>query len=425
MYRKTFSGLDIVTMGEYAGLAVNLIYYVEGIKSNIKYIGVSRGKLNKLIQPILNIFLYQGSMEEYDDTYSYLRIYNKKYEYRRSDESSLYYYSNRVGIKELFSFYGNVNPGYYILSSRKLDGEKIYLEELLKTNASPNSIIEFISKGRQNESDYAFSIILKKVRMNIKEFSPHMKIFSCKSNLGMVRQNNEDACLISSITVSKNGYRKRYQLLIVADGVGGAQKGEIASREAITSSFINIVSSIVMNSDIDFRNIIENAIISANQRVLEMRLKMHTNMSTTLTIALIDDKDIYIGHVGDSRAYIFTPQFYKQLTRDHKLVEDLVERGIITREQAKYHPQRNVITSAIGMQNPRIDINYYPNMFIRGTILLLCSDGLTDLVEETYIGRILCSGLSINKKVNRLIEEANRRGGRDNITIALLQYLES
>jgi protein phosphatase len=141
-------------------------------------------------------------------------------------------------------------------------------------------------------------------------------------------------------------------------------------------------------------------------------------MGTTLTAAYLDDGSVAIAHVGDSRAYLFRDGELTRLTQDHSLVDELVRRGKLTEEQAAEHPQRSIITRALGPE-PEVEVDTWTYPVRPGDVLLLCSDGLTSMVPEPRIGEILALAESLDQAGNRLINEANEAGGRDNITVVL------
>src|SRR5205807_3980823 len=141
-------------------------------------------------------------------------------------------------------------------------------------------------------------------------------------------------------------------------------------------------------------------------------------MGTTLTAAYVDDSELAIAHVGDSRAYLFRDGSLKRLTQDHSLVDELVRRGKLTEEQAAEHPQRSIITRALGPE-PTVEIDTWTYPVRAGDVLLLCSDGLTSMVPEERLEHILASAPDLNAAAQALIDEANSAGGRDNITVVL------
>jgi protein phosphatase len=248
--------------------------------------------------------------------------------------------------------------------------------------------------------------------------------FWCSSDLGITRRNNEDACLTASIHFSTSNITTLYRILCAADGAGEHGYGEVASKEAILEAFNKLVYAILWR-ETDITDLLWKAISSANKRIMEIKSEMRSDMATTLTIVLIKDSDIHIGHVGDSRAYLVNTRTreIRQLTRDHKYVEDLVEQGLISKEEAKFHPQRNIITSALGMENPRIDILRFNDVFKEGSRILVCSDGLSDLVNDSKIALQAVRSTSPAEIIQSLIRLANERGGLDNISVAIDGYV--
>jgi protein phosphatase len=146
-------------------------------------------------------------------------------------------------------------------------------------------------------------------------------------------------------------------------------------------------------------------------------------MGTTLTAAYLDDGSVAIAHVGDSRAYLFRDGKLERLTRDHSLVDELVRRGKLTEEQAAEHPQRSIITRALGPE-PDVEVDTWTYPVRRDDVLLLCSDGLTSMITEERISQILASSETLDEAADRLIKEANEAGGRDNITVVLTRVEE-
>ena len=302
-------------------------------------------------------------------------------------------------------FYGAFQRGYLVLTPS-------YLVSFEKPVA-----LEKVLEEWKKIPDAAVSVI--GVNIGISGFALRgKKALSSISDRGLVRRNNEDSCLSSTVEISRSGDRTRYNILCVADGVGGAGYGEIASREAVLEAYNSLIIGILSSSD--EREIVRASISSANRRVLEEK-KRRGEMGTTMTLALIRDNYVTIGHAGDSRAYLID-EGIKQITRDHKYVEDLVERGLITREQAKYHPQRNIITSALGMENPRIDLN--EQRISDRTSLLLTTDGLPDLVDDSEILACFINYPPHPDLIGGLlVRMANARGGHDNTSVSIMTHL--
>lgn len=237
-----------------------------------------------------------------------------------------------------------------------------------------------------------------------------------KSDVGKVRLNNEDAFYFP-------GEDKNFpELYIVADGMGGHKGGEIASGIAVNevSSYIN--SYLTQDCDTQkVKSILESAIISANSKILSLSLKNSgfSGMGTTITVALFHNGCLYIGHVGDSRAYRIRDNNIEQLTKDHSLVWQLAEEGRITMEEAKTHPMKNVITKALGTDET-IEPDILEFDLKDNDIIILCSDGLTNMLDNDSIKSIVCS-LEPEEAALKLIEKANSKGGQDNITVGIIK----
>jgi len=237
-----------------------------------------------------------------------------------------------------------------------------------------------------------------------------------KSDVGKVRLNNEDAFYFPR---ESGNFPELY---IVADGMGGHQGGEVASEIAVNevSSYIN--SHLSPDTDAQkVKRILESSIISANNKILSLASEHneYSGMGTTITITLFHNKGLYIGHVGDSRAYRIRDDNIEQLTKDHSLVWQLAEEGRITMEEAKTHPMKNVITKALGT-----DENIEPDILEfdlkDNDIIVLCSDGLTNMLDNDSIKSIVCS-LEPEEAALKLIEKANSNGGLDNITVGIIK----
>lgn len=235
-----------------------------------------------------------------------------------------------------------------------------------------------------------------------------------KCDRGIVRENNEDACFVIP---SHNVY-------IVADGVGGNNSGEVASRTAV-SEIAKLVNETGMDGyktpeDIFgfFSAIMENV----NRQIYRMGMESPENrgMATTAVVAYIRGNTAYVVNIGDSRAYLFRDNKMGQITRDHTYVNELIDKGVITEDEAENHEQKNVITKALGTEN-FAEPDFYKVSVSRDDILMLCSDGLYGEVTGNGIAEILGSGKNMTDTCNDLVEEALRAGGRDNITVVCLK----
>jgi PPM family protein phosphatase len=221
---------------------------------------------------------------------------------------------------------------------------------------------------------------------------------------GRKRRRNEDSYVVEP------------PLFAIADGMGGAQAGEVASRlatAALTES----------GSDADGEQRIVDLIQEANRRVYD-RSSTDPNtsgMGTTITVALVEAEHVAFGHVGDSRAYLIRNARMEQLTEDHSLVNELLKTGKLSQEEAEAHPQRSVITRALGT-DPDVDVDTFRVTAQTGDLFLLCSDGLTDMVSETSILEVVERNRSdINNALKALVKAANRGGGQDNITVVAFE----
>jgi len=231
-----------------------------------------------------------------------------------------------------------------------------------------------------------------------------------KTDTGRQRHANEDS------------YFARSPLFAVADGMGGAQAGEVASRIA-AGAFERRGQ---VSADEPAEGQLEQIAQAANREIhqLAQQDSARAGMGTTLTAALFRDGEVALGHVGDSRAYVLRGGQLKRLTKDHSLVEELRRQGRLTEEEAEEHPQRSIITRALGPEpNVNVDTMTFPAR--DGDVYLLCSDGLTTMVSDDEIRQILVESRSLRNAVSRLVEAANRGGGRDNITAVAFRVADA
>lgn len=233
------------------------------------------------------------------------------------------------------------------------------------------------------------------------------------TDAGKVRTHNED-----NVTIISNNNEF---ILAVADGMGGHKAGEVASNiaiEHITESFESMQSLGKKEDAIDW---LRQVVREINDNIFSYTNKHPESkgMGTTLVIAVKTDEYILYGNIGDSSGYVVKNKKLHKVTKDHTLVNLLVSTGELTPEQAKFHPRKNLLTRALGANDPiEIDIFDVDNT-ING--LFLCSDGLTNLVTDEQIEKVLNSNLSIEEQVEKLIKKSNMRGGTDNISIAYLK----
>lgn len=206
-------------------------------------------------------------------------------------------------------------------------------------------------------------------------------------------------------------------LLVVADGMGGHRAGDFASRFTV-----EVLAEEVQNSkETHPEQILGNAIQTANERLMEEAAKDSRleGMGTTLVAATILDHVLYFANVGDSRLYLINKEI-RQLSKDHSMVEEMVRLGGLTEEEAKHHPDKNIITRAMGVKD-KVEPDFFEYRLKGGDTILMCSDGLTNMVDDDEIFQIVKSARDIVEAVETLIQRANENGGSDNIGIVLAQ----
>jgi len=221
-----------------------------------------------------------------------------------------------------------------------------------------------------------------------------------RTDTGRQRSENEDSLFVRS------------PIFVVADGMGGAQAGEVASKTAADAFDRDL-------PDMPPERFLRETIVEANRRIHDLARTdpSRAGMGTTITAAIVDaqKEEVGIGHVGDSRAYRLRRGKLERLTRDHSLVEEMRRKGQITDAQAEDHPQRSIITRALGPE-PEVEVDLQTVPAAPGDVFLLCSDGLTTMVGEERLAEVLATAGSMRDAVRTLVDEANAAGGRDNIT---------
>jgi len=229
------------------------------------------------------------------------------------------------------------------------------------------------------------------------------------SDTGRARRANEDS------------YFARSPVFVVADGMGGAQAGEVASRLAVEA----FERGLEVDDGGSGEELLARRVQAANARIHEMSQaeQEHAGMGTTITAAHVGERDVAIAHVGDSRAYRLRGEEFVRLTDDHSLVEEMRRRGQLTAQEADEHPQRSIITRALGPE-PDVLVDTSSWRGLAGDVYLLCSDGLTSMVPETRVAEILRAAGSLRERGRGLIDAANEAGGRDNITVILFRLEE-
>lgn len=232
-----------------------------------------------------------------------------------------------------------------------------------------------------------------------------------RSDIGKHRDINEDYGLITKVN---NTY-----VYIVADGMGGHLAGEVASKMAIEK----IVQYLEENSDRSDQcvEIIQDSVVYANDQVFLKSLNPeYKNMGTTCELVLVNDGKAYVGHVGDSRVYILNADGLRQVTRDHSLINDLVDSGSISKDEAKNLPQKNIITRALGSEE-EITVDIHECNLSMGDIIFICTDGVTGGLSDETLQETLSSDKTLDEKADEIIKMSNDAGGFDNSTVILAE----
>lgn len=238
-----------------------------------------------------------------------------------------------------------------------------------------------------------------------------MKTFS-KIDIGRKRAVNQDYVFVSDKPLGNLP-----NLLVVADGMGGHKAGDFASRLAVQSLREALEAKAEGSPEAMFRK----AIQFANQKLIEAskqdaRLE---GMGTTLVVATVIEQTLYFANIGDSRLYLLSDGM-KQLSKDHSFVQEMVRLGGINAEDAKHHPDKNIITRAVGARE-KVDIDFFEYRLKKGDTILMCTDGLSNMIEDEEMFRIVKSSRDIVEAVERLVEKANENGGNDNIGVILAE----
>lgn len=234
-----------------------------------------------------------------------------------------------------------------------------------------------------------------------------------KTDIGMVRSINQDSIFFSDKRIGNLP-----NLYIVADGMGGHKAGDYASAHAV-SWFVDYVKECQYKNPI---TIMKTGISKVNDMLLEMSAQHDElkGMGTTFVAAVVVEEKMYVANIGDSRLYIIHENETKQITLDHSLVEELIRTGQLDRRKVRFHPEKNIITRALGTGKEAIP-DFFEITLQDGEKILLCSDGLTNMVEDDEIGAIVMGHQFVDKICEQLIEKANYYGGKDNIGVVVVE----
>lgn len=245
-------------------------------------------------------------------------------------------------------------------------------------------------------------------------------IYAVKSDRGVVRQENEDSYNIIA------GYPGAPAAFIIADGMGGHRSGEVASRLAVdfVSNYI-IEHSELFSKHENIISTLQDMIKKANADIFMHSIMNEENlgMGTTLIVAVVSNRKLYIGHVGDSRVYLIRKNAIKQLTTDHSYIEELIKTGSLTREEASNHPKKNVITRALGCFH-EVQVDTYTCDMEVDDYIVMCTDGLTNKLDEDEIMEVIEKTGEPELACEELVNTANKKGGEDNITVIIIKVVD-
>ena len=249
-----------------------------------------------------------------------------------------------------------------------------------------------------------------------------------KSDVGLVRELDEDSVAVLDLSGSYESENFRRVFAIVADGMGGASKGEVASYLAVKTVSENVLP-VLAGKGVEaeeYMKLLKDSFFKANQVVAAAALSGPecVGMGTTASAVIIDSGQLFVVHVGDTRVYVIKKGDIRQVTKDHSYVQMLVDSGEISAEQARTHPRKNEITRAIGVGS-RLDTDFYSRVLEDGAYVLICCDGLVnELTDEEIMREVLGSG-KLQDICDKLVKLANERGGRDNISVILIGPIEA
>lgn len=252
-------------------------------------------------------------------------------------------------------------------------------------------------------------------------------MFGANSDKGMVREINEDSF---NVIAGKPGQPSTF---IIADGMGGHNSGEVASKMAVDfiSNYLyqspELISLEKADSyDSKIPEAIKELILRANAEIFSKAQQYPENfgMGTTLIVAVLFENNLYIGHVGDSRLYLISGERIERITTDHSFIEELIKNGSLKREEAVKHPKKNLITRAIGCSD-ELEVDTYVRRLNNDDILVLCTDGLTNMLDEEEIKDVVLGYENPEEACHELIRRANEKGGEDNITVIIAKNTEA
>ena len=239
------------------------------------------------------------------------------------------------------------------------------------------------------------------------------------TDVGQVRTVDEDSILAADLSFGVNSKSSNFHLLVVADGMGGHAKGEEASKIALSAISRSVISELV--NDTPFTKLLEQGIQNANQDILDYtaRNPESSGMGTTSVCAIVEGNAVHLANVGDSRAYVISDDEIRRVTKDHSFVQSLVDQGEITEAESREHPQKNVITKAVGI-GTSIEVDTMRLTLDSDESLLLCCDGVIAHLPDDDIHKIIRDSPDPQTACQEIVDMANERGGSDNISLIIL-----
>lgn len=373
-------------------------------KQRVRLTGFSRAQQLPVLTPISDITQGYSAPELYEDS-----------EWDIDERADIY----SLGVIWYQLLTGNDPTKQFITSKFDFPELNYYLP-----NINPQ-LDRIVSTAIKKQPRHRFNSI-DEMKIAILELMANSPIHSgyC-TDVGVVREANEDSYFVQEWNYVSQTSKNSYGIFIVADGMGGAKAGELASALA-TKETANVINKhfekLQEKEDIDVGNIFEIGIKKANSIIYNTakRNPEYSGMGTTITGVIIYKGQAYFGHVGDSRAYLINNDGIDKITRDHSLVGRLLELGQITEEEAEVHPQRNLIYRSLGSY-PNVEVDLYQRQFRPGDRILLCSDGLLEHVKDDEIYQIVKESNNLTSACHHLINLANIRGGEDNTTIIIIE----
>jgi serine/threonine protein phosphatase PrpC len=240
---------------------------------------------------------------------------------------------------------------------------------------------------------------------------------------GQVRKNNEDSLVAVTLNQANQDEQQSIGVYAVADGMGGHDAGEVASKLAVRTAMRKLMSDLTQTEEAmpdNYQQWLKSAVDMANQLVHNKARESELKMGTTLVMAVVVGREVHIANVGDSRAYVISSRGIRQITHDHSFVQNLIDQGTIKPDEALKHPYRNILTQALGSQE-QVEPDTFSETLQDDESLLLCSDGLWEMLSEDRIRDIVMNAATPEAACQALIDATNAAGGKDNIAAVVVR----